>query len=270
VPQISFSQHLETVTLHRYPQSQVWQQFISIEEKKDRISRRGMDLATSGRRKKVIADRVHKAALAAVVRYAHSRLSSVRAHPLTLPAEAQGVLDTVWLTYVLALRMAYGVLPASERDIARERLEEVISQVRRAIEEMPKYKRVVKQFPYFANDLRDAEYVSRNLAASYSAKRIVTSDRQFPSMPGAVQLLTTTNPTVLMRRAAICQLLRGQPHATQKKICGNLDFHGCPIPPTWREHATGWMTSYGSKRLHPRVKKLLSDDIDELKKWGAL
>jgi hypothetical protein len=227
-------------------------------------------LATSGRRKKVIADRIHKAALAAVVRYAHSRLSSVRAHPSTLPAEAQGVLDTVWLIYVLALHMAYGVLPASDRDIARERLEEVISQVRKAIEKMPEYKRIAKQLPYALNELRDAADVARNLAASYSAKRVVTSGKQFPSVPGAIQLLTTTNPAVLMRRAAICQLLQGQPHVTQKKICGNLDFHGCPIPPTWREHATAWMTSYGSKLLHPRVKKLLSDDIDELKKWGAL
>lgn len=220
----------------------------------------------------MVGERIHGAALAAVLEYARIRLTSVRAYPQTLPAEAEGILNTVWLIYILALRMAYGVLPASVNEIASERLHGVLREARKALERELKRRRIRRQLPKAAlGDLRGAEEFARHLAGFFSAKLKAAPHREFPQVPGTVYLLLSTNPTVLMRRAIIAQLLKDRPDCSQKDMCGRLDHHSCAIPDTWR--GTGvidWRTSHRSPSLRRRLKKLLSDDVDELRKWGAV
>jgi hypothetical protein len=227
-------------------------------------------LTISKRRRKVIADRIHRAALAAVVEYARDRLTSVHAHPRMLPAEAQGILHTVWGIYLVALRMAYGELPGSVNEIVSERLQEVLSQVRKVLDQQLKRPRNKKYLIFPFDDLRNAEESASSLARDFSSKLSTAPRGGTTEIPGAVSLLLGTDPTVLMRRAVIAQLLADRPYCTQKDMCGRLDYHNCPIPQKWQETVADWKASYQSLNFQRRVKKLLSDDVDELRKWGAV
>lgn len=230
-------------------------------------------MAVRKSRRKAVGERVHQAALDAVVAYAESRLSLVWAHPGNLSAEAAQILHTVWFFYVLALRMAYGDLPVSLRDITEERLQQVLSTVRKALEEKFKKNRIPSALAALRLDaLGDAEEAATALARSYSARKTVASLGRIPQIPGSMYLLLRTEPTVLMRRAVMAQLLRDRPNCTHKEICGRLDFHNCAVPAQWSRagYCEGWMSAYCSPQLKGRLKKLLSDDLDELKKWGAV
>jgi hypothetical protein len=230
-------------------------------------------LAVQKSRRSAVGERVHQAALDAVVAYAKSRLSLVRAHPVTLPSQAAETLYTAWFFYVFAVRMSYGGLPASLRHISEERLQQVVGTVREALERTFKKKRIPPLLGALGLDaLKEAEEVAIAVGRSRSArKRIVTSGRM-PQIPGTTYLLLRTEPSVLMRRAVIAQLLRDRPNCTHKEICGRLDFNDCAVPAQWSRagYCEGWMSAYCSPRLKGRLKKLLSDDLDELKKWGAV
>lgn len=237
-------------------------------------------MAIRKRRGKVVALMIHRAALEATKEYCVLSLSLVRVYPLTLGVEAQRLLNSAWLIYLLALQMSYGVLPASERDIARERLGEVLKEVRKALEKHIRSRKDIARADRESTlrGIREAEHGARKLTTAFIVKLGPRPSYRIPQVPGAPYLLLRSRPEVLMRRATIAQFLNSNPQATQKDMCERLDYYGCPMPGDWRapeemeepRKVIDWKSAFRSPLLRRRLKKLLSDDVEELRRWGAI
>lgn len=231
-------------------------------------------------RGKIVAPMIHRCALEATKEYCLLTLRLVRVYPATLTAEAQRLLNGAWPIYRLALQMSYGELLASERAIAQERLAEVLSEVREALERhIRSRKNIVKEIRTSAvKDIQEAEAASRVLMTALIAKLRRRRIYRIAQVPGTPYLLLRTRPDVLMRRAVISQLLGVTPQASQKDMCKRLDFYGCPMPEDWRAteemeepgKVIDWKSAFRSAVLRRRLKKLLSDDVHEVRKWGII
>ena len=174
--------------------------------------------------------------------------------------------------------MSYGDLPAYEFEIARENLADVLLQVRKTLEKQIRSRKdIATQLRQLKlANLKEAEVSARNLIGYLITRSRKERTHSLPRVPGTTYLLARTKPEVLMRRAVIAQLLNAKPQATQKDMCVRLDYCACPIPGDWREKledvetVKDWQSAFQSPILRGRLKKLLSDDIDELRKWGAI
>src|SRR3989338_50521 len=225
---------------------------------------------------KVVPQMIHRCAVEATKEYAEEAVRCVQVHLHTLRPEAERALNTAWLIYLLALRMSSGELPAPEPQIARERLSEVIDEVRRTLEKhIRSRKPIAKQLHALKlDDLREAASNAKSLMGHMIAISRKKATYTFPQVPGTAYLLKRTSPEVLMRRAVIAQLLSDRTNATQRDMCARLDYYNCPVPGEWRETledvegVSAWKSSFKSASLRGRVKKLLSDDVQELRKWG--
>jgi hypothetical protein len=224
-------------------------------------------------RRKIIGDRVHLCAVRAVREYVVRCIDKIRADLYSLLGQCDRFLYEAWLLYVLALRMCYGRLPGSPFDIAVERSGELIEAIRSTIEaELSNRKEIPGELrSMLLSRLEETEISAKQLTIEGCRMTLRDPNYDFPKIPGVFYILQNTQPHVLMRRAIMAQLLRDGLEAKQVEICKRLDYHHCPIPATWNEDGTTrWEGAYKSAHLKNRVKKLISDEIDELRKWGGL
>lgn len=237
-----------------------------------------MSVAIRKRKGRVVPIFTHRRALAATQAYVERAIGLVQAYPPSVHAEAERLLNTCWLVYLLALQMSYGELPAKESEIARENLADVMFHVRKTLERQTSSRKdIAPQLRQLGiGDLKAAEVSARNLIGKLIMKSGNRRTISLPQVPGAAYLLLRTKPEVLLRRAVIAQLLNAHPTVTQKGFCERLDYYNCPVPGEWREAlddvegAINWKFSFKSERLQNRAKKLLSDDVEELRKWGVI
>jgi hypothetical protein len=225
--------------------------------------------------RKIIGDRVHLCSVRAVSEYVVRCIDKVRADMYSLPGQCDRFLYEAWLLYVLALRMCYGRLPGSPFDIAVERSGELIEAIRSTIErELSNRKEIPGELrSRLFSRLAETEISAKQLTIEGCRTTLRDPDYEFPKIRGVVYILRNTRPHILMRRAIMAQLLHDRPKAKQVEICKRLDFHHCPIPAEWEQDGTNrsdcWQAAYKSAQLKNRVKKLISDEIDELRKWGG-
>ncbi len=222
------------------------------------------------RHDEIVPKALHDCILSWIVEYADIELSLIPG-PASLEPDGHRVLFMSWPFYWFLIRALYGIPSKQASAVALERAEDVIGTVafifkQRVIQsDLPK-----DRVDRIVSDLEHYERLAVALAAK--PKEGPQGSSSNPALlAGTHLLLLQTTTRVLMRRAIIAQKRAEDPvvnhEALHLLLCKTLDYKNCPLPEEWESSVEGWLQAYKSRRLHKRVKKMLSDDLKELKSY---